>query len=73
MNRKMKTEGLSLPIVFAILALSLPLAGCGLKGDLYIPEPPTEVESDADVAEPDTIDAEASELDSEEESTEISD
>jgi len=55
----------SLSILLVLAGLVLPLAGCGLKGDLYFPEPQTQAEEDA-------TEAEDSELDSEEQPVGIS-
>lgn len=44
---------------FVLAGFALQLTGCGLKGDLYFPEPQTQAEEDA-------VEAEDSELDSEE-------
>jgi predicted small lipoprotein YifL len=44
--------------ILILAGLVMPLAGCGLKGDLYFPEPQTQAEEDA-------IKTDDSELDSE--------
>jgi predicted small lipoprotein YifL len=48
-----------------IVGLATALTGCGLKGDLYFPEPQTEAETDA-------VEAENSELESKRQSEGIS-
>jgi len=48
-----------------IVGLATVLTGCGLKGDLYFPEPQTEAEKDA-------VEAENSELESKRQSEGIS-
>ena len=63
MRLTMKAEELSVPGLLMMLLLCLPLAGCGLKGSLYLPAPQTEAESDA-------VDAANAELDAEEVSVE---
>ncbi len=63
MTGTLTTKSLSLLLVLA--GLLLPLTGCGLKGDLYFPEPQTQAEEEA-------TEAEDSELDSEEQPVGIS-
>jgi predicted small lipoprotein YifL len=52
--------------IFVLAVLLFALAGCGLKGDLYFPEPQTQAEEDA-------VNAENSALESAEQSKGISD
>ena len=65
MTRTLATKSLSILLVLILAGLVLPLAGCGLKGDLYFPEPQTQAEEDA-------TEAEDSELESEEQPVGIS-
>ena len=52
-------------LALILAGLAMPLAGCGLKGDLYFPEAQTQAEEDA-------VRAQDSELDSEEQPVGIS-
>ncbi len=69
MTRKLaiKPIPISIPMGLALIlaGLAMPLAGCGLKGDLYFPEAQTQAEEDA-------VEAQNSELDSEEQPVGIS-
>ena len=44
-------------LAIALIALSLPLAGCGNKGSLVLPQKPVPVEADLPLAEPPADDA----------------
>jgi len=65
MTRTLATKSFLILLVLFLAGLVLPLAGCGLKGDLYFPEPQTQAEEDA-------IEAEDSKLESEEQPVGIS-
>lgn len=69
MTQKLAIKPIPMPILtglaLILAGLITPLAGCGLKGDLYFPEPRTQAEEDA-------VEAQDSELDSEEQPVGIS-
>ena len=58
MTRTLAIKPVSLLPILILAGLVLPLASCGLKGDLYFPEPQTQAEEDATEAEDSELDAE---------------
>ena len=51
MARKLAIKSIPPSLVLTLAGLVMSLAGCGLKGDLYFPEPQTQAEEDAVEAE----------------------
>jgi predicted small lipoprotein YifL len=51
MTRKLTIKSIPPGLVLILTGLVMSLAGCGLKGDLYFPEPQTQAEEDAVEAE----------------------
>jgi predicted small lipoprotein YifL len=65
MARKLAIKSIPPGLVLTLVGLVMSLAGCGLKGDLYFPEPQTQAEEDA-------VEAENAELESKEQPVGIS-